>query len=200
MIEREGYTRAADRTEQAPPGKRWRSSFEWELVEADLLRELIAALPDGRGAVAGIDDPALLIDVAQRVFGTQLPKRAMTRLAPVLLERWLPDARDDTLARFTNVTQTALGKAYADQRYPTRASRVAFLQARKKTKNFLENLRDAFHREHRASWLVPKAPAGEGAQGVFELRGAGGDPLYAPYRHTLEAQQTLDRLKDAGPV
>src|SRR4051794_17308984 len=114
MKAREGYIRASDRTEQAPPGKRWRSSFEWELVHPDLLRELIAALPDGRDAVADVDDRALLIDVAQRVFGTQLPKRAMTRLAPVLLERWLPDARDDTLARFTNITQTALGKAYLD--------------------------------------------------------------------------------------
>src|SRR5262245_39665536 len=108
MKERPGYTRAADRTAQAPPGMRWRPSFEWELVDAHLLKELIAALPDGGAAVAGVDDAAVLIDVAQRVFGTQLPKRAMTRLAPVLLEHWLPSARDDTLARFTNITQTAL--------------------------------------------------------------------------------------------
>src|SRR4051794_36256389 len=101
MKEREGYVRAADRTEQAPPGKRWRSSFEWELVHEDLLRELLAALPDGQEAVASIDDPALLVDVARRVFGTQLPKWAMSRLAPVLLERWLPGASDDTLARLT---------------------------------------------------------------------------------------------------
>ena len=159
MSEREGYVRAADRVEQAPPDKRWRSSFEWELVDPDLLRELIAALPDGREAVAGIDDPALLFDVARRVFGTQLPKRAMSRVAPVLLERWLPEARDDTLARFTNITQTALGKAYLDHDYSTRASQIAFLQARKKTKNFLENLRDAFHREHRASLADPEGAA-----------------------------------------
>ena len=120
MDAREGYIRAGDRTEQAPPGKRWRSSFEWELVEPELLRELIAALPDGRAAVADIDDPALLLEVARRVFGTQLPKRAMPRLAPVLLERWLPGAREDTLARLANITQTALGKAYADQRLPRR--------------------------------------------------------------------------------
>ena len=200
MDAREGYIRAGDRTEQAPPGKRWRSSFEWELVEPELLRELIAALPDGRAAVADIDDPALLLEVARRVFGTQLPKRAMPRLAPVLLERWLPGAREDTLARLANITQTALGKAYADQVYPTPASQISFLQARKKTKNFLENLRDAFHREHRASWLIPKGQSGEEARGVFELRGAGGDPLYAPYRHTLDAQRTLDELKRAGPV
>jgi superfamily II DNA or RNA helicase len=200
MQEREGYIRAADRTEQAPPGKRWRSSFEWELVEPDLLRELIAALPDGREALADVDDPAVLIAVARRLFGTQLPKRSMTRLAPVLLERWLPAALDDTLVRFANITQTALGKAYLDHEYPTRASRIAFLQARKKTKNFLENLRDAFHREHRASWLIPKAGAGEEARSVIELRGAGGDPLYDPYRHTLQAQRTLDELKRAGPV
>ena len=117
MDAREGYIRAEDRTEQAPPGKRWRSSFEWELVEPELLRELIAALPDGRAAVADIDDPELLLEVARRVFGTQLPKRAMPRLAPVLLERWLPGAREDTLARLANITQTALGKAYADQVY-----------------------------------------------------------------------------------
>src|SRR4051794_9432242 len=161
MKEREGYIRAADRTEQAPPGKRWRSSFEWELVDTNLVRELIAALPDGREALAGVDDPALLVAVAQRVFGTQLPKRSMTRVAPVLLGRWLPAARDDTLARLANITQTALGKAYSGKSYPTRTSQVAFLQARKKTNNFLENLRDAFHREHRASWLIPKAGAGE---------------------------------------
>ncbi len=200
MTARPGYTRAAERTEQAPPGMRWRSSFEWELVDPRLLKELIAALPDDSAAVAGVDDPAVLVEIARRVFGTQLPKRAMTRLAPVLLERWLPAARDDTLARFANVTQTALGKAYADQRYTTRASQIAFLQARKKTKNFVENLRDAFHREHRASWLIPKGPGGEEARGVYELRGAGGDPLYVPYRHTLDAQARLDRLKDAGPV
>ena len=76
MDAREGYIRAEDRTEQAPAGKRWRSSFEWELVEPELLRELIAALPDGRAAVADIDEPALLLEVARRVFGTQLPKRA----------------------------------------------------------------------------------------------------------------------------
>src|SRR5690349_16009494 len=109
MSTREGYIRAADRSEKAPPDKRWRSSFEWELVNPDLLRELIAALPDGREAVTDVDDPALLVDVARRVFGTQIPKRMTTRVAPVLLERWLPEARDDTLSRFTNVTQTALG-------------------------------------------------------------------------------------------
>ena len=146
------------------------------------------------------NDPALLVDVAGRVFGTQLPKRSMTRVAPVLLERWLPHARDDTLTRLTNITQTALGKAYAGQVYATRESQVDFLQARKKTNNFLENLRDAFHREHRASWLIPKAGAGEDARGVYDLRGQGGDPLYAPYPHTLQAQRTLDELKRAGPV
>ncbi|MDA0164094.1 DEAD/DEAH box helicase family protein [Solirubrobacter ginsenosidimutans] len=200
MKEREGYVRAADRTGQAPPGKRWRSSFEWELVDSALLRDLIASLPDGRDALADVHDPALLVDVAGRVFGTQLPKRSMTRVAPVLLERWLPHARDDTLARLTNIIQTALGKAYLDKVYATRASQVDFLQARKKTNNFLENLRDAFHREHRASWLIPKAGAGEDARGVYDLRGQGGDPLYAPYPHTLEAQRTLDELKRAGPV
>jgi hypothetical protein len=87
MKEREGYIRAADRTGQAPPGKRWRSSFEWELVDSGLLRDLIASLPDGRDALADVNDPALLVDVAGRVFGTQLPKRSMTRVAPVLLER-----------------------------------------------------------------------------------------------------------------
>ena len=51
------------------------------------------------------------------MFGAQLPKRAMPRLAPVLLERWLPGAREDTLARLANITQTALGKAYADHVY-----------------------------------------------------------------------------------
>ena len=136
MDAREGYIRAGDRTEQAPAGKRWRSSFEWELVEPELLRELIAALPDGRAAVADIDDPALLREVARRVFGAQLPKRAMPRLAPVLLERWLAGAREDTLARLANITQTALGKAYADHVYRTPASQISFLQARKKTKNF----------------------------------------------------------------
>ena len=59
MNAREGYIRASDRTEQAPEGMRWRSSFEWELVDPALLRELIAALPDGGAAVAGVDDPRL---------------------------------------------------------------------------------------------------------------------------------------------
>ena len=142
--------------------------------------------------------PPLLVEVARRVFGTQLPKRAMTRLAPGPARALAAAARDDTLSRFTNITQTALGKAYVDQRYATRASQIAFLQARKKTKNFLENLRDAFHREHRASWLIPKAGAGEEARGVYELRGAGGDPLYVPYPHTLDAQRDARRAQARG--
>jgi hypothetical protein len=42
----------------------------------------------------------------------------------VLLERWLPDARDVSFARLTQVTQTALGKAFRDERYRGRTTSV----------------------------------------------------------------------------
>ncbi len=197
---RPNFVATADRQGNAPEGKRWRTAFVWELVEPKLLRRLLAAVGSDADAALNALDRAALVDVAQTVFGAQVPQRAMGRVGPVLMEYWLPAAREDSLARLTQITQTALGKAYRDQHFRGRARQLAFLQDRRRTKNFYDNLRDAFHREHRGSWLISKGASAEQAQSVYRLRGAGQSPAYAPYAHTVAAWDELDRLDRAGPV
>ena len=197
---RPNFVATADRQGNAPEGKRWRTAFVWELVEPKLLRRLFAAVGSDADAALNALDRAALVDVAQTVFGAQVPQRAMGRVGPVLMEYSLPAARKDSLARLTQITQTALGKAYRDQHFRGRARQLAFLQDRRRTKNFYDNLRDAFHREHRGSWLISKGASAEQAQSVYRLRGAGHSPAYAPYARTVAAWDELDRLDHAGPV
>jgi superfamily II DNA or RNA helicase len=171
-------------------------------TEIDQVRARLHEVSDKSAPSADRDDieTRIYARAAERVFGTRLPKRALGRVGPVLVNSWLPKAQSTTLADLTNVTQTARGKAVRDQSYRGRPEQITFLQKRRRTNNFNINLADAFHREHRVSWLVPKNPKPEHVESMYELAGAGVAGGYEPYPHTRDAWDELDRLDRAGPL
>lgn len=208
---RPGLVRRDERPGSARAGCRWTTGFDWSLVPRDVQAALLQAAGPGdelgqvggrgtRGSDAGDASHQILTAAARQVFGQTLTQRAMRRVGPTLVEVWLPVASDATLEALAAMVKAGLGPPYRDERLRSRRERLRFLQARRRTHNYYSNLRRAFLREYRASWLVPTGPRRAAADNVYALRGAGRPPAYEPYDHAREAWSALDRLAAAGPV
>lgn len=177
--------------------------FSWEAVDEALTRALLIAVYEASGrhddaAKLQKQDRELLVLRAARVLGRPLAARHMESVSPlvdVLLERWLPSLPTRDLAELTARIQLSLGEPDRSAEPKSKKDLVAFIRARRRTKNLLKNLRSAFLRAHKVAQEVSALSVSERGEYVHprQLTGEGVVPR-VPYTHQLEAWNALDEL------
>lgn len=176
--------------------------FSWTAVDPRLVRSLLATAYRATGQLDQLDKLDHLADErlatqAEATLGR--PPRstgiALPEVVDLLREAWLPTLATEELVDLATVVQLSLSGADRSASLQTKARALAFLQARRRTKNLHTNLRRwfvALHKEERdagSSTVVVERAYSE----PIRLSGADAVPREA-YDHQTAAWESLDTL------
>lgn len=176
--------------------------FSWSAVEPQLVRSLLAAAFHATGQLDQIEKLDHLPDerlAEQAEVSLGRPPRteviALPEVVDVLRAEWLPQLGAEELVYVSSLVQLSLSGPDRTATLRPKARALAFLQARRRTKNLHTNLRRVFLAAHKA-----ERDAGSSTVSVervyaepIQLAGASVEPREA-YDHQIKAWEALDEL------
>lgn len=180
-------------------------SFSWSKVDDGLLNELLLAADDSKEPrhrrLREIQKKprALRVKEAEETFGSPPQLVWMGRcLAKPLIDLWLPQLPARQVIDLADMVGIGLAPSVRGPRL-TKPTALALLQKRRRTHNFLFNLRKEFMRSHLVERTVEVGKTKSEAQGPYALRGEGLVRSYEPYAHQKATWKRLDDLWGEEP-
>lgn len=191
-------------TQTEPKRTRLIKSFSWSKVDDRLLNELLLAADDSKEPrsrrLREIQKKprALRVNEAEESFGSPPHAAWMSRLAKPLVDVWLPQLPAAQVIDLADMVGVGLATSVGGSRL-TKPTALALLQKRRRTNNFLVNLRKEFVRSHRVERRVEVGKTKPEAQGPYVLRGEELARPYEPYAHQESTWNRLDDLWGEEP-
>jgi superfamily II DNA or RNA helicase len=188
------------------PSARTRQRFDWDKVDADVVKALLEAAYAGQ-----LDDLRRLTSDEQkrrqvaRVFGSPPSMKSLDAVPGawvVLHQRWLLKRADvEDLEALSMYVRRGLAPADRNPEATSETQLRNFFVARRLTNNFKQNLRRQFLRAHRSPQPVRatgRQASDASASGVITLSGQAEPSEFVPYRCQEDARRGLDRLDGAA--
>lgn len=167
--------------------------FSWELVDSRVICALLnVKVPAGRN-----DRGALTKAAAERFDKSR--KRLLSDHAGVLREVWLPAADAEVVIGIALMVQPTISGDDRWAKVNTKHRALEFLYRRKLGKTMKVNIVNAFLTAHKELVLVPVGQKkGDLRSGLRLLEGSDAERP-PPWKHQLEARQSLDRHELDSP-